>query len=226
MQKEGRFALFKGLRPNFYRTIFHQLITANLYHVCKSDTIKASPNSDNTFSYDTAFVASSISRLIAMMVTYPLDVLKNKAMTEIAADTEPKYKRVILGLRYIFHSEGVIGLYRGATFKIYGMVLQAASVTAIYQELLDRNEDDNRIKNFALLSAINFALFYPLDTIIKNIQLQGFMGYKDSVVGARRVFKELVKPGYRSLYAGGLYYISNTALLMGCQRILFDITNK
>lgn len=228
MQKEGRLAIFKGLKVSFYRNLLHQWITANLYKVCKSDMIKNSSNDEynSEFNFEVAFVSSSLARIISTFLTYPFEVLKTKAMSEVAYDTQPKYNRLITSLRYISHSEGLVGLYRGGSTKLYLVVTQALTTTLAYHFILAKNEQHNQLAGFAMLSGINFLIHYPLDTIMKNIQLQGFMGNKDSILGAYRIAKETVKPGFGNLYSGSLYYLVNTAFIMGCQRMIFGMTNK
>ena len=76
-----------------------------------------------------AFVVGGLSKLIATILTYPLQV----AQTELRAGS--KYKGTLHCLITIYQEEGISGWFKGFSAKIVQTVLTSAAMFLIYEKL-------------------------------------------------------------------------------------------
>ena len=213
--------MFKGLRLNFYRTLAYQYLANKLYTVMKSDytkLISGEYHNGKQSDYFILFISSWSANALITYMLYPLEVIKTKMMSEIASEADPRYSTIRQGMNTIKASWGFQGLYRGLIMKLSFMGLQFSSLTAVYYLLEKEDGSMNKsINSFLLLTGVNLFIFYPWDTIMKNVQLQGFMNVRESILGNRKVLANTFRAGPVSLYAGAQFYLLNNLLVLGLQ---------
>jgi len=126
LRKEGVQAFYKGIVPNTYGLI-HVVVQFPLYEMLKA------PKQDTLTAHYVAHViaASSLSKAVASMITYPLEVVRSRMHVQRQGGP---YKSVSGSLRAIFASEGVRGLYSGLQTNLL-RVVPACSATFLTYEL-------------------------------------------------------------------------------------------
>lgn len=138
LREEGVRGLYKGLGPSLW-LVSHGAIQFTLYERIKAwvktrengDARQAS--SDSTTVYQ-SLVASTTSKLIASISTYPIQVARTR-MQERIVEGE-MYGRVDRAFLYIFRTEGIRGLYRGLSANIARVTPQAAVTFITYEQIL------------------------------------------------------------------------------------------
>jgi len=86
-------------------------------------------------------IAACGSSVINTLITYPLDLLKTRFQVHDGKRTNiPNYKNSLQGLYYIFRSEGLRGLYCGASTGMIGAAIAWASYMYIYSSIKDEFE--------------------------------------------------------------------------------------
>ncbi|KAI9352652.1 mitochondrial carrier domain-containing protein [Obelidium mucronatum] len=157
IKSEGWSALYKGLGPSLLG-VSHSLIMFPLYERLKV-VIKEGghgTNADGTLTNSSILIASSISKCIASLATYPHEVIRTRLQTQkthivvnnvelvdgktttrtTKAAVEPKYRGVIQTAQVLIREEGAISLYRGLTTSIIRQVPAGAISLWIYELVL------------------------------------------------------------------------------------------
>lgn len=223
--REGKLGFFKGLRLNFYRSVIYQYLTGKLYATVKSDynkLITGDYHQGKRTDYFILFLSSWTANSLITLGLYPFELIKTKMMTEISPDADPRYSSIGKSWSYVKSTYGLRGLYRGLSVKLGFMALQFSSLTGLYYLLENDGKMETNISTFLGLSAVNVFIFYPWDTLLKNIQLQGFMNVKESIQGSRATMSKTIRAGPRALYAGAHFYIVNNLLVLGLQQSILS----
>ena len=87
-------------------------------------------------------------------------------------------------------------------------------------------ESVGRFTSIPLSSFITTMLLYPMDTIVKRIQFEGFNGKNELILGTSGVFRTAYQKGIRNLYAGVQYFFIKSLFLGMLQFQLMQTFNK
>ncbi|CAH1780833.1 unnamed protein product [Owenia fusiformis] len=123
--------------------------------------------------------AGSMGGVIAVLATYPLDMVKTRLTAQHADLSKAKYKGIAPAFRLIIKEEGAMALYKGCGTSIIG-VIPFAGATFMAYEFLERlwQKPKNKMspmENFidgCLAGAFAQTISYPFDTIRKKLQAQ------------------------------------------------------
>lgn len=157
-REEGIRGLYRGLSPSLW-LVSHGALQFTLYESIKSrlkqsrsssstnnneinKTQQLSPtksrdslrNENKAASVSDALIASTVSKLVASVSTYPLQVARTR-MQERMADGN-RYGSFHRALWYIARTEGFAGLYRGLIANIMRVTPQAAVTFVTYEQVL------------------------------------------------------------------------------------------
>lgn len=148
IREEGVLGLYRGLSPSLW-LVSHGALQFTLYEMVKSylqrrkesslDSLVSFRNNANlgnekAASVSDALIASTSSKLVASVTTYPLQVARTR-MQERMADGV-RYGSFHRALWHIAITEGVPGLYRGLTANILRVTPQAAVTFVTYEQIL------------------------------------------------------------------------------------------
>ncbi|CAN8064437.1 unnamed protein product [Agarophyton chilense] len=140
MRDEGVRGLYRGLGPSLW-LVSHGAIQFTLYERFKAwlkneqDVRKQlvfAPLTHTTVYQ--SLVASTASKLIASVSTYPIQVARTR-MQDRAADNK-KYHSFGQAFLHISRTEGIKGLYRGLSANIARVTPQAAVTFITYEQIL------------------------------------------------------------------------------------------
>lgn len=133
-QHEGISGLYKGLGPAALG-LLHVAVQFPLYEKAKSIQ-KKNPNDPNeSLQVHQILFASTGSKVIASIATYPHEVLRTRFQNQTASP--PKYRNIPQAIGLIWKEEGFKGFYRGM-FTTVMRVVPASAVTLItYEKVLE-----------------------------------------------------------------------------------------
>ncbi|KAJ3067989.1 hypothetical protein HDU98_008823 [Podochytrium sp. JEL0797] len=154
VRKEGWGALYKGLGPSLLG-VSHSLIMFPLYERLKLELRNSKQfhgtNPDGSLTNGSILIASSISKCIASLATYPHEVIRTRLQTQTTHNyvekgpggqevtkVEPKYRGVIQTAKVLIREEGAVSLYRGLGTSIIRQVPAGAINDLIILLLLRR----------------------------------------------------------------------------------------
>ena len=143
-KNEGLSAFFKGVLPNLILVI-NPIINFVIYESLKRLAIKRY-GSERKIPFSAIFVMSSIGKMVATLVTYPILTIKVKLQADSTKDSdkveEPQeeYQQGLRGLikkltDKFYQIGGIIGLYKGLEAKMVQTLLYNALMMAIYEKL-------------------------------------------------------------------------------------------
>lgn len=138
--REGIFAFYKGMVPSMWGLI-HVAIQFPLYEKFKLALKIDEIDTGDRLSLDHALrliMASSASKLLASLMTYPLEVVRTRMQVQRSdSNIAPHYTTVLGSLKTIIHEEGVRGLYTGLQTNLI-RVVPACAITFTTYELVFR----------------------------------------------------------------------------------------
>ena len=131
--KEGVGALWAGLGPTLIGIVPYAGLSFATYNTFKATYLaRTGLTEDESIPTPLRLGAGAIAGLVAQSATYPLDVVRRRMQVQVAVDLSqattavigPKqirsqvlYTGVIQGMRVIYKSEGLAGLYKGLTMN-------------------------------------------------------------------------------------------------------------
>ncbi|CAD5110871.1 unnamed protein product [Dimorphilus gyrociliatus] len=126
-----------------------------------------------------AMVAGSAGGVVAVIATYPMDMVKTRLTAQHADLSKAKYKGIVHAFKVIAAEEGALSLYKGMGTSIIG-VIPFAGATFMAYEILEKawkkpKSQMTPLENFidgCLAGAFAQTLSYPFDTIRKKLQAQ------------------------------------------------------
>lgn len=121
--------LFHGLELNEDKESMLDTINAGEAKVEENEAIEFINQTTPELTSMEAFVVGGLSKLIATILTYPLQV----AQTEMRAGN--KYKGTVHCLMTIYEKEGIQGWFKGFSAKIVQTVLTSAAMFLLYEKL-------------------------------------------------------------------------------------------
>lgn len=122
VQRDGPLSLWSGTRISLY-LVSNPIIQFTTYEMLKKGR-KISPLK--------AFILGAISKSIATIFTYPLQV----AQTRLRLYTTGTKTSILQILSHLYETEGVSGLFRGCHAKLFQTVLTAAFMFAFYERVV------------------------------------------------------------------------------------------
>jgi solute carrier family 25 folate transporter 32 len=132
-RNEGISAFYKGLGPSFLG-ISHVAIQFPLYEQIKI-RLKEEQGTDDLNS-SSILLASSLSKIIASLVTYPHEVVRTRLQTQIGDAADAKYKSLIQSIKLIYKEEGFTSFYKGIGINSIRTVPAAAFSLLTYEILV------------------------------------------------------------------------------------------
>ena len=129
--EEGVIGFFRGLLPALVLVI-NPIIQYTVFERIKAWLEKRRTGQLNALDF---FVLGAISKLCATSITYPYIVVKSRMQLKESHIESQRYKSLLDGIRKIFKTEGVQGLYKGIETKLFQSVLSAAFTFACKEEL-------------------------------------------------------------------------------------------
>lgn len=149
-REEGVIGLYRGLAPSLW-LVSHGALQFTLYEMIKSELdqnrhqknessksslVRAQFDSQRgkAASVSDALVASTASKIVASVSTYPLQVARTRMQERLVDGT--KYGSFQRALWSIATKEGIAGLYRGLLTNIMRVTPQAAVTFVTYEQIL------------------------------------------------------------------------------------------
>ncbi|KAI9208654.1 mitochondrial carrier domain-containing protein [Polychytrium aggregatum] len=142
IRTEGFSALYKGLGPTLLG-VSHAAVQFPVYEKLKQilaeDERHRLRDPQHELSNTGIIIASSVSKMIACIATYPHEVLRTRLQTLHPNDAQPeinKYHGMVQATRLIIAEEGVRGFYKGLSASLVRSVPSAALSIWCYEWLL------------------------------------------------------------------------------------------
>lgn len=132
-REEGMRGLYKGIGPSIV-LVSHGAVQFTMYERFKEILRRRDVAREGGTSIKDSLMASTASKLVASVATYPMQVARTR-MQERFADGR-RYGRLDTAFLYIFRTEGVKGLYRGLSANIIRVTPQAAVTFVTYEQIL------------------------------------------------------------------------------------------
>lgn len=175
----------------------------------------------NAISYSgkyTSLVNTGIgmcSGCVAMMVTYPLDLVR----TRLASNSKHEFQSMTKTFSHIYHTNSFKGLFVGSYLSLCYVSLTTGISFGIYSKINNFNDYVNiDIKNIAGVSAgfLSKTIVYPLDLIKRRLQMNYSRTFMES-------FTYIIKnQGFFSLYRGLLPALLKSAPATGMSYFFYE----
>ncbi|DAZ92672.1 TPA: hypothetical protein N0F65_000442 [Lagenidium giganteum] len=150
----------------------------------------------------------AVAGLVATMVTYPMEVVRTRMITQNARNTLPQHqiRGVLHGIRLILAHEGVRGLYKGGFSGIVGAIPFEGVQFGCYEYLKFTSQKNawpayrwpegktelDGVDYFvcgSIAGAIAQTVAYPFDTVKKRLQTQSLVSSKAGKHMARQHYE-------------------------------------
>ncbi|XP_065317977.1 mitochondrial thiamine pyrophosphate carrier-like isoform X3 [Gordionus sp. m RMFG-2023] len=184
-KEEGIFAFWKGHMPAQYLSMIYGGVQFATYE-CMNNFLKKlyKSNMEQSNTPIISFLSGSISGIISTSATFPFDLFKTRLVSQY--ETQKVYRGILHGANIIYHKEGIKGFYKGLTPSIIQIAPYSGLYFMFYSTLKNESrithkykifENHHTIINFiygAFSGTLAKIIVYPLDTIKKRLQIQGF----------------------------------------------------
>ncbi|CAH9105709.1 unnamed protein product [Cuscuta europaea] len=145
MKEEGWKALYKGIGPGLFLQVTHGAIQFTAYEELRKAVVRwRSEGNERTFgasddmlnSIDYATLGAS-SKLAALLLTYPLQVIRSRLQQRPSTAGIPIYVDSWHVMKETIRFEGLRGFYRGITASLLKNVPAASVTFIVYENILN-----------------------------------------------------------------------------------------
>ena len=234
--EEGLTAFWKGHMTAQYLSVIYMAIQFGLNEVFTRQMFEIFPSLKKSDS-DTKMLALARSAcgapaaVCATLASYPFDVMRTRKIAQLSSPDMRKskmyYSTTIALARCIWTVEGPRAFYKGLTPQLVSMVPYSALAFGFYEFLTQTcyranlntftsSEDGQKYLGFyskcmcsAFSGVLAKSLTYPLDTVRKRLQVQGFeqgrigMGETPKYSGMKDCFAKIFQvEGFRGFFKG------------------------
>ncbi|KAL2077212.1 hypothetical protein ACEWY4_026716 [Coilia grayii] len=160
-----------------------------------------------------AIVAGGLAGITAALATYPLEVVETRLISQNCR--EPTYRGVLHSLSHIYHSEGLLALYRGFSLTVIGAVPFSIGCYTVYinldklwQEPHSRFSSLQNFINGCLAAGVAQTLSFPFEMVKRKMQAQSshlphYGGVDVHFSGMVDCFRQVIKTkGILTLWSG------------------------
>lgn len=225
---EGPVALFKGNAAQMVRVFPYGAIQFTAFEVFKGFLPTLGFGWLDREAHTMKFVAGSLAGLTAVSATFPLDTIRARLAFQVVGETR-RYRGILHTGGSILRTEGALGLYRGLTPTLLG-IIPYAGLSFYFFELLKtkllqhfpwarskRSGDEVTLVLGAKLLCGGFAgalsqtVSYPLDVARRKMQL-GVEGNMREVLATTYRQEGVVRGLFRGMSVNYMRAIPMTAI--------------
>ena len=131
---EGISGLYKGLGPAALG-LLHVAVQFPIYEKAKAWQRKNPNDPNETLRVHQILFASTGSKVIASITTYPHEVLRTRFQNQTTSP--PKYRNILQAIKLIWCEEGIRGFYRGMVTTVLRVVPASAVTLITYEKVLE-----------------------------------------------------------------------------------------
>ncbi|CAN6440608.1 unnamed protein product [Victoria cruziana] len=138
LKEEGWHALYRGIGPSLL-LVSHGALQFMFYEECRKALIRVRSNEEDARNHGDVLssgdyaILGAFSKLAAMMITYPYQVMRSRMQQRPGCDGSHKYSSVLHLVKETLRFEGIRGFYRGITPSL-AKNIPAASITFVVYE--------------------------------------------------------------------------------------------
>jgi len=134
INSEGKSAIFKGMSAS-YLGLTETVLQFTIYEIMKNKITqqRATIHEKPTLGIVEVLILSSISKLIASVVTYPHEVIRTRLREQKNSQAVPRYRGPFQGMLLIAKEEGTRGLYGGMGAHLLKVVPNAGILFLTYE---------------------------------------------------------------------------------------------
>jgi len=210
LQKEGKFAFWKGNGAQLLRIFPYSAIQFSSYDYYKKHLFISQPQSKSLILLEN-FLPGSLAGATSVFFTYPFEVLRTRLALQV---NKKEYTGIANALISIVKQEGVKGLYSGILPTSFGIFIYSGISFCIYfssKEIVGHQSLGSYFAFGAVAGLIGQLSAYPFDVVRKRLQAQGFIekvsDFKSShsliKLSASGFIKEIwLTEGLRGFYKG------------------------
>lgn len=143
LREEGWKAFYRGIGPSFLLvthgaiqfTVYEELRKLAVRLKGKEERMRKSNSGDLLNSFDYAMLGAS-SKISAILLTYPYQVIRARLQQRPSADGIPKYSDSWHVIKETARFEGICGFYRGITSNLLKNIPAASITFVVYEKVL------------------------------------------------------------------------------------------